>query len=357
MIARAREWAIRLALVAASLAAFVGLLELWLASRDLPRDAGTLLVPHPVSPRLVRLAPDTTARFTGVSVRANRYGYRGPEWPIERPPGAFRIAFLGDSQTFGYAVDENDTYPAQLERRLRAAHPDTAWEALNFAMVGFNTSQEAEACSLDVRPFAPDLVLLGFFMNDVDTPVRPVDVAPAEAPADAGGAAGRARRGGIASAARSLRATQFLRTRAAALARRAGLARGTATARYRELFVSRSPAWRACEAGIRAIRDESAARGARFAVVILPFIVSLDATYPMAEAHRQVSELCAAEGIACLDLLPAFLGKPADRLCVTPINNHMNAEGNQIAADALFEWLARGDLLLLRPAGGTGKSP
>src|SRR5262245_63505841 len=177
MIARAREWALRLLLLALSALVALAILEAWIRARDLPADDATLLRPHPLSPFLVRLEPGASARFTGVPVRANRFGYRGGNWAIPKPEGTVRIAILGDSQTFGYGVREEDTYPARLERALREARPDRGWEVLNFGMMGFNTAQEAEACSLDAFPFHPDLVVLGFFPNDVDPPVRPADVA------------------------------------------------------------------------------------------------------------------------------------------------------------------------------------
>jgi lysophospholipase L1-like esterase len=345
MIARVREWALRLLLLAVACGVALALLEAWVRARDLPKDEATLLRAHPGSPRLVRLEPGASARFTGVPVRANRFGYRGPDWEVAKPTGAFRIALLGDSQTFGYGVREDDAYPASLERALRGRDPGRAWEVLNFAMIGFNTAQEAEACSLDALGFEPDLVILAFFPNDVDPPVRPVDVAarPA-APTGAGTPDAR----GAWSARRwlgTLRTPQFLRTRGAALARRLGVRVETATSRYAALYAARGPAWRSCEDALRAARGACAARGARFAVVVLPFIVSLDETHPMTAAHRQVDAFCRAEAIPCLDLLPAFLGHSAARLSVSPVNNHMNAEGNRIAADAILGWLVASGLI------------
>lgn len=341
MITRGREWAARLLLVAASFAVAAGaslfVLETWLRTQDLPRDAGTMLRPHPSSPRLIRLEPNADAQFTGVPVRANRYGYRGGDWSLEKPPGVFRIAILGDSQTFGYGVRLEDTYPARLETLLRERHPDRVWEVMNFGMIGYNTSQQAEACSLDGSGFDCDLIILGFFMNDVDPPIRPVDVAPISDEE----VAARRRRAGLAYRVRSLRSYTFLRTRVAALARRVGVTEGASTTRYRDLFLSRGTEWRACETGLRALRDAARARDARFGVVILPFIVSLDASYPMTPVHQQIADLCEAEGIRCEDLLPAFLGHDEMRLCVTPMNNHMNAEGNRIAAEAIASWVER----------------
>ncbi len=360
MIARVREWALRLALVAAACGASLVLLEAWIRARDLPKDDGTLFRPHPGSPRLVRLEPGASARFTGVTVRANRFGYRGPDWEVAKPPGAFRVAVLGDSQTFGYGVLEEETFPALLERALRERRPERLWEVQNFGISGFNTAQEAEMCTLDVFPFAPDLVLLGFFPNDVDPPVLPEHFAERPAAAANDGARAAIPEASAWSPPRwigTLRTPQFLRTRGAALARRLGVRVATATSRYADLYASRAPAWRSCEEALRAARDACARRGVRFAVAILPFIVSFDETHPMTAAHRLVAAFCEAEGIPCLDLLPAYMGKSAARLSVSPVNNHMNAEGNRIAAEAILPWLLESGLVEPTGAGAGGGEP
>ncbi len=340
MISRPREWAARLLLIAFSL--FVALVgcELWLRSFD--RPWGMALVPHPVSPRLACLPPSASGVIAGVPVRTNSAGYRGAEREITKPPGTFRIALLGDSMTFGWGVREEETFAARLEAMLAGSFPERRWEVDNFAMIGSNTAQHAEAFAIDVTPRAPDLVLLGFFMNDVDPPVL-----AASAPAMAGDATDadapqRAR----PFAFSSLRTTQFLKSRGAALARWFGIAAsGSAVERYAGLFAARSPGWRACEEGIRSLDDGARTRGARFGVVILPFMVSLDDSYPLRAAHEQVSAFCASEGVEHLDLLPAFRGKSAAALSVTPLDNHMNAAGHAIAARAIFDWIARDGMI------------
>jgi hypothetical protein len=137
-----------------------------------------------------------------------------------------------------------------------------------------------------------------------------------------------------------------VKTRGAALARRAGIPmRGSTVARYAEQFASRGAAWAACENAILSLRDEVAARGGRFGVVILPFMVSLDASYPLRNAHEQVAATCRDAGIPVLDLLPSFLGKSAAALSVTPLDNHMNGEGNALAAEGILAWLNSGPML------------
>ena len=49
---------------------------------------------------------------------------------------------IGDSSTFGFGVPENETYPAQLERKLRAATGDASLRVRNLGVPGY-TSYEA----------------------------------------------------------------------------------------------------------------------------------------------------------------------------------------------------------------------
>jgi lysophospholipase L1-like esterase len=336
MISRGREWAFRALLVVGSAAAVIAGVELWLASFDLAWDIW--YQPHPRSERLIRFEPGSAGRVAGAPVRVNDAGYRGPDRSLAKEAGVFRIALLGDSMTFGWAVREEEAFAARLERRLNEALPDARHEVLNFAMIGYNTAQEAEACTLDVLPYAPDLVLLGFFMNDVDPPVRGSrawERAHTEKPPRDLFGTLRARLDPT-----RLRAWKLARTRAAALARRAGFApRGAITQAYAETFAARGPAWRACEEALLAARDATAARGGRFAVVVLPAMVSLDDSYPLRAAHEQVVAFCAGAAIPAIDLLAAFAGQDAARLAATPLDNHMNAAGHAIAAEAIFEWL------------------
>ena len=48
-------------------------------------------------------------------VTTNALGYRGEDFPLEKPDGEFRVFYVGDSFTFGDFVDDHETMPAMLE--------------------------------------------------------------------------------------------------------------------------------------------------------------------------------------------------------------------------------------------------
>jgi hypothetical protein len=69
-----------------------------------------------------RLQPGGRGSFVdGIPGVANSDGHRDDELPA-RPADSLRILALGDSFTVGTNVRMEDTWPANLERRLRSEH-------------------------------------------------------------------------------------------------------------------------------------------------------------------------------------------------------------------------------------------
>ena len=115
-----------------------------------------------------RLAAGYDGWFAGVPVHINQLELRDQrEYDLAKRPNTFRILVLGDSVTFGHGSVAEHTYPYLVEQRLEAWRPDIDWQVWNAAVPGYNTSQEL-AHLLDVGPrFQPDLVVVGFFENDL----------------------------------------------------------------------------------------------------------------------------------------------------------------------------------------------
>jgi GDSL-like lipase/acylhydrolase family protein len=152
-------------IVAVALACAV--IEVWVrVAWDPRRGKPGFYVSDPV--RGLRLGENYDGWFAGVPVHVNRLGLRDPrEYDLAKGPNTFRILVLGDSVTFGHGSLYETTYPYLVEQRLRSWRPDVDWQVWNAAVPGYNTSQEL-AQLLEVGPrFQPDLVVVGFFENDV----------------------------------------------------------------------------------------------------------------------------------------------------------------------------------------------
>lgn len=75
---------------------------------------------------------------TGQEIRINGRGFRAPEYEVPKPPGKIRIICIGGSTTVEGPTNEN-TYPAFVEKLLRARFNTGAIEVVNCGISGLNT--------------------------------------------------------------------------------------------------------------------------------------------------------------------------------------------------------------------------
>lgn len=100
------------------------------------------------------------------SVAIGSHGFRTREFARAKPAAVLRIVCLGDSWTFGANVDQRDAYPERLAARIAEARPDARVEVLNLGVMGYSSRQGLELLRRRVLDLAPDIVLIGFAMND-----------------------------------------------------------------------------------------------------------------------------------------------------------------------------------------------
>src|SRR5438477_551526 len=100
-----------------------------------------------------------------VTISFSSQRFRGTREFAQTPAlGSIRIATLGDSFTFGYGANDEETYPANLERKLKPDHV----EVINAANAGTGTGEQALWYDLWVKQFNPQIVILTITSNDVD---------------------------------------------------------------------------------------------------------------------------------------------------------------------------------------------
>ncbi|HEY3134791.1 MAG TPA: SGNH/GDSL hydrolase family protein, partial [Blastocatellia bacterium] len=118
--------------------------------------------------------PGWDGMHAGGRVHINSAGWRGRDFAQAKPPGTFRILGIGDSFTFGKAVNDEDVFLAKLETILNS-DCDPKFETLNAGHEGINTAAELQYFNeYNMIKLAPDVVVLGFTVsNDAElTPNR-----------------------------------------------------------------------------------------------------------------------------------------------------------------------------------------
>jgi hypothetical protein len=142
-----------------------------------------IVAPQPLLPRYVidsgfgirKHAPNidvhhTTADYR-INVRTNSMGIRDDrEFQLAKPDNTFRVVGLGDSFTFGYGVEKEETYLALAEKTLREMGMNV--EIINLAVSGFGTAEQIIMLEKVGLGFDPDMVTVGFYVNDIADNVR-----------------------------------------------------------------------------------------------------------------------------------------------------------------------------------------
>ena len=108
--------------------------------------------------------PNSSKKLMNVMVNINSDGLRDKEYPIRRD-NKYRIIFLGDSLTFGWGVNKEDTFEEILEKNLNSLYPT---EIINLGIGNYNTVQEVNLFKEKGIKYKPDKVVLFYFINDAE---------------------------------------------------------------------------------------------------------------------------------------------------------------------------------------------
>lgn len=270
-------------------------------------------IPHPEEQRSFRLSTDAN-------------GLRAPLHAESKPEGAWRIMTLGCSTTLGWGVDDDQSYPARLEARARAAGREDV-EVINGGQPGYTSFQGRWLWDTVLQRYQPDVVLLSFVVQDARKSAY-TDRSQAVLTQDH-----RFLKDHILWKSRVYLGLRALLggVQIRAKERPAGVDDDHGVYRvppeeYRENL-------RALIAGARALGAEPVLFG-----------YPLEVEGYTAEHRAVLAELSAAEGVPNLDLQPMMSVAAAERtLYFSRDRGHANADGNDLIAESVLGWLeARG---------------
>lgn len=112
--------------------------------------------------------PNVQKEFVGKMITHNGKGLRGRELPYKKPDGVKRAVFLGDSQTWGWAVGDDETIPVYFEQAMNQQTDGPRYETVNLGATGYGPGQSYLRLISEGLRYEPDLVVFTYFAeNDV----------------------------------------------------------------------------------------------------------------------------------------------------------------------------------------------
>ncbi|MBI3834002.1 MAG: SGNH/GDSL hydrolase family protein [Planctomycetes bacterium] len=284
-------------------------------------------------------AGETFLRFTyvatdsfGVSLPARRWfalytslnsaGCRDKEWIVPRPQHTNRIAFIGDSFTYGWGVDNvKDRFTDRLQSMFDAQKPH-AVEVMNVAKPGWNTGDEIQPLKDMIDVYGADEVVLCYVPNDIEdllpttnrfNPTRPPE--PTFFNPDS-----------------SCLLDYFYRTMILPRSPSVSgyfdwLARGYADAKV----------WKNESDRLGELIQYCQLRSVKMRVILLPYIRSGGTEFNEEGVHSRMRQFLNERSVQVADLLPIVKSSAPAELVVNRNDPHPNATAHHLFADAIWK--------------------
>jgi lysophospholipase L1-like esterase len=250
--------------------------------------------------------PNSRAHLMGVDVVINSDGFRDNDYAVERNQ-KYRIAVLGDSLTFGWGVEKEETFEVLLEEMLSETRPT---ELINFGHGNYNTQQQVNLFKEKGLKYNPDKVVVFYFINDAEvTPERSSWLWVSR-----------------------LRSVTFLWSRARGLMSRAKPGQ-TFESFYAALYEDDQPGFIAVKESFLELQGISEEHGMELQVVMLPELHNLE-NYPFSDEYAKVTTFLRENGIPVIDLTDSFAGyEDPVELWVALDDAHPNALAHRMIAE------------------------
>lgn len=255
------------------------------------------------------------AVLMGKDVRTDPHGFRGGTITDEAGPGVARIAFVGDSVMMGWGVAEQETMPLQVLANLKAQGFQV--DGFNLGVGNYNTTQELAAFRDKGEALKPDIIVLGYFINDAEPMPTYNDVDWLEEHSEA---------------------WVTINYRLDMMRRAVGV-QPDWKKYYRDLYRSDASGWRQTQRALSEFASFARQQGIALIVFNIPELHELQ-PYPFADVTAKVRSVVEAQDIEFVDLLPSLAGLEPSSLWVTVPDPHPNGIAEVAMSKAIAPKLA-----------------
>ncbi len=301
-----------------------------------------------------RLRPGQSTFTADKPVSVNDDGLRDPRPSIAPRSDEPRILFLGDSVTFGYGVDQADAFPARTGQILESRGFKV--DVVNAAVPSYNTEQEVEYFLRHGHELNPDIVVVGFHWNDINSKQGTTVNSNGRLITNAAAAANSGSDSvwetevgyGMRNLLKSSRALYAAKIAIAALR-----SSPSGNQRLRDDVLSGadseriSAGWRQVDQSFGRLAEAASRDGFSAIVVIFPIPTAMSSAFPDAKYQDVVRSIATTHGLQVLDLEERFRAAydGHESLYIPYDADHPNEVGHAVAADSLAGFLQQEGLL------------
>lgn len=264
----------------------------------------------------------------------NSLGFRGGEVSPLKGEGVVRILCLGDSVTHGMTMETEKTFSAVLERLLAGRFLPGRFEVINGGVPGYTTDQELAFLEENGLDLHPDIVIVGFVLNDViDRLHHPIWISRGE---------------------RFMQnyCALYYCLRAVYLEARKRIARRRTPENIKNLVMSGDDApremkevWELVLSDLGSIQEVCRKSGAHFLLVVFPCTYQLAEPPEKAAAQQKILIYCRERGIHVIDVLTAFREKERGGVSLFSDDLHLSERGHRETAKEIMNALASKGIL------------
>ena len=260
----------------------------------------------------------------GVDNERNSLGLRDREYRFEHDN--YRILALGDSFTYGWKLQNSSSWPKLLEQDLRSSGHSNL-EVLNGGRQSTNTKWQEDYYTKIGHQYLPDMVLLGFLINDCTNTCSNCGAVRLKRNFDR--LLKESSQGIHSEIWRVIRLTTLKRE----LEREILM-------EYMRPYLERTSDFQACTAAFRKLKKEVEKNGSKLVVFIYPMLYELNETFPFTPIHEQMLTFFDEEDISAFDITSSFYGERDTELWINAFDSHPNKKANTIAARAIASELS-----------------
>jgi hypothetical protein len=258
------------------------------------------------------------------------YGIRDVEFGLEKPADTFRVIVVGDSIGWGFcneneALSPDATFANVAERRLneRPISGYRAVEVINLSVSGYDTLQEVEFLRVKGLALEPDLVVVGYCLNDTIDSSMEFNALRKDEDWGMQRFQGELLQSAF-SASHLFRAVWY----------RLGLLTGPGSVFFEPIGDRRA-------IGLERLQEFGQREPFKTLVLVFPYLDPA-LPYPHMEEHRDIRRAALDHGFEVLDLLPLFRRATADdisKLRGRCSAMHPDERGHRIAASAIERFI------------------